>query len=391
MIFQALDDKSECIGIYVDGKLSFEDFPDNLTKTWRYSASITDPAVEYAWIRAGGRNIADCCPEDLCNELQDTQRKMKAYLKSFKIAKVNMADHCVFDLIPHDFLVQFCEIKNKITEHVFDTYEKPHNYEHLDGVYKLLHKIRYQKLNLNGDDCKHLFYSSMNRQKIQELMKNYRRIDYNMFGTVTGRLSTHPGSFPILNLKKDLRRIIKPHNDLMMSFDYNGAEIRTLLELCGQEQPEYDIHEWNIQNVINDLEMTREEAKLYFFAWLYNPESNDIDSEYYDREKVLDSHYKGGYIHTPYGRKIKVEQRKALNYLIQSTTADRVLEKAIVIDQMLEGKRSFISHIVHDEIVIDYADEDRDMVLPLRDIFEDGYVANLRAGKDYYNLNEIKI
>ena len=80
-----------------------------------------------------------------------------------------------------------------------------------------------------------------------------------------------------------------------------------------------------------------------------------------------------------------------MNYLIQSTTADRVLEKAIVIDQMLEGKRSFISHIVHDEIVIDYADEDRDMVLPLRDIFEDGYVANLRAGKDYYNLNEIKI
>jgi hypothetical protein len=69
----------------------------NLTKTWRYSASITDPAVEYAWIRAGGRNIADCCPEDLCNELQATQRKMKAYLKSFKIAKVNMADHCVFD------------------------------------------------------------------------------------------------------------------------------------------------------------------------------------------------------------------------------------------------------------------------------------------------------
>ena len=75
-----------------------------------------------------GRNITDCCPEDLCNELQATQRKMKAYLKSFTIAKVNMADHCVFDLIPHDFLVRFCDIKNKITEHVFEEYEKPDNY-----------------------------------------------------------------------------------------------------------------------------------------------------------------------------------------------------------------------------------------------------------------------
>tara|TARA_R110002074_G_scaffold191916_1_gene357795 strand:- start:483 stop:1121 length:639 start_codon:yes stop_codon:yes gene_type:complete len=212
-----------------------------------------------------------------------------------------------------------------------------------------------------------------------------------MFGTITGRLTTHPESFPVLTLKKDLRRIIKPHNDLIMSFDYNGAEIRTLLDLCGQEQPPYDVHEWNIQNVINDLEMTREEAKLYFFAWLYNPESNDIESDYYDREKVLDKYYIDGYINTPYGRKIKVEQRKALNYLIQSTTADRVLEKAVLVDKMLEGKKSFISHIVHDEIVIDYSDEDRDMVIGMREIFEDGYMANVKAGKDYYNLNELKL
>jgi hypothetical protein len=391
VLFQTIDDKTECVGVYVNGKLLFDDVPENLTKTWRYSGSINDESVEYAWIRAEGRNITDCCPPDLCNELQAVQRKMKAYLKSFKIAKVNMVDHCVFDLIPHDFLVRFCEIKNKITEHVFESYDKPENYEHLNEVYKLLHKIRYQQLNLNTEDCKQLFYSSMNRQKIQELMKHYTRIDYNLFGTVTGRLTTHPGSFPILNIRKDLRRIIKPHNDLMMSLDYNGAEIRTLLDLCGQQQPEYDVHEWNIQNVINDLEMTREEAKLYFFAWLYNPDSKDIESDHYDREKVLDKYYKDGYIHTPYGRKIKVEQRKALNYLIQSTTADRVLEKAVLIDKMLEGKKSFISHIVHDEIVIDYSDEDRSMVFGIRDVFEDGYLANLRAGKDYYNLNELKL
>lgn len=391
MLFQSIDDKNECVGIYYAGKLHFESFPEDLTKTWRYSGSITDDCIEYAWLFANGRDLLQACPGELSEDFKRIQRKFRAYVKSFKIAKVNLNDHCLFDLIPHDFLLEFCEMKNKITQYVFDNYEKPPNYDHLDGVYRLLHKIRYQKLNLNVDDCRHLFYSSVNRNTVQELIKNYRNINYNMFGTVTGRLATHAGSFPILNLKKDLRRIIKPHNDLMMSLDYNGAEIRTLLDLSGQEQPPYDIHEWNIQNVINDLEMTREEAKLYFFAWLYNPESNDIDSQYYDRKKVLDRHYIDGYVHTPYGRKIKVERRKALNYLIQSTTSDRVLEKAVLIDKALEGKKSFISHIVHDEIVIDYSDEERDIIVSIRDMFEDGYMANLKGGKDYYNLNEIKL
>ena len=68
-----------------------------------------------------------------------------------------------------------------------------------------------------------------------------------------------------------------------------------------------------------------------------------------------------------------------------------MLAKAVLIDQMLEGKKSFISHIIHDEIVIDYADEDRNIVVGIREVFEDGYLSNFRAGKDYYNLNEIKL
>ena len=31
------------------------------------------------------------------------------------------------------------------------------------------------------------------------------------------------------------------------------------------------------------------------------------------------------------------------------------------------------------------------MVFAIRDMFEDGYLANLRAGKDFYNLNELKL
>jgi hypothetical protein len=192
-------------------------------------------------------------------------------------------------------------------------------------------------------------------------------------------------------MKKELRQLVKPTNDLFVSLDYNGAEVRMLLELCGHEQPKEDIHAWNIVNVFKDETLSRDLAKIDFFAWLYNPESDAITSNIYDREKVLDKYYDNGYISTPYGRKIKVEKRKALNYLIQSATSDKVLDRAVCIDKMLEGRKSFISHIVHDEIVIDYHDEDRSMIGSIKEMFEQDWLANITAGKDYYNLNELKI
>ena len=60
-----------------------------------------------------------------------------------------------FDLEPGDFVVNPNNkewgtgqiqsiIKNKITKHVFENYEKPKNYEHLADVHRLLHKLKYR-------------------------------------------------------------------------------------------------------------------------------------------------------------------------------------------------------------------------------------------------------
>ena len=37
MFFQTLDDKTECVGVYADGKLHFDKMPDNLKITWNHS------------------------------------------------------------------------------------------------------------------------------------------------------------------------------------------------------------------------------------------------------------------------------------------------------------------------------------------------------------------
>ena len=391
MYFQTLDDKTECVGVYAEGKLEFDSIPQGLTRTWKYTGSITDPSVEYAWLYANGARLEQVCPEDLQERLTAAQKRFRAYRKSFEIGKIDLREHCFFDLVPESFLMEFCEIKNQVTEHVFENYEKPLNYNLLSDFEKLLHKIRYQNLNLNKEGCRQLYVSSVGRRKANELMKNNYFIDYNLFGTVTGRLTTRPKSFPILTLKKEFRKLIKPHNDWLISLDYNGAEVRTLLHLSGHQQPKVDIHEWNVKHLF-DNEVDRDTAKTLFFGWLYNPESDAIQTKYYNREKVLDKWYDGGYINTPFKRKIKVDERRALNYLIQSTTSDRVLERAVKIDEFLQNKKSFISHIVHDEIVIDLSDEDRDELPWIKQIFEnDNFMANVQAGKNYLELEELKI
>jgi len=391
MIFQAIDDKSECIGVYTGGKLYFDNFPSPLTHTWKHSESVNHDSVEYGWLLSEGKTLLEAAPDELKSDIQKAINKMAAYRKSFQIAKVDLGQHCIFDLVPHGFLMEFCELKNAITQHVFDTHQKPAHYDHLKDIHRLLQKISYQSLRLDSSSCRHLLTTTQGRQTSQALIKNYPHIRYNLFGTVTGRLTTLPTSFPILTLRKEFRELIKPQNDLFVSLDYNGAEIRTFLDLCGSEQPQTDIHTWNIENIFEDKEMTREEAKTLFFAWLYNPESDQIENEMYNRKKLLDMCYKNGYINTIYGRSISVPERKALNYLIQSTTADRVLSKAVMLDRLLEGSRSFVSHIVHDEIVIDYHDADRASMEEIKNVFEDGYIANVAAGKDYYNLTPLDI
>ena len=197
-------------------------------------------------------------------------------------------------------------------------------------------------------------------------------------------------------MRQDYRKIIKPHNDFFLSLDYNGAEVRTLLGLSGVEQPSEDIHQWNVENVFGgQINITREIAKTVFFAWLYNPSSRAIDTVYYDRQKLLGQWYADGIITTPYHRSIKVTEDKAFNYLIQSTTADIVLAKAVEIDKLLEGKKSFISHIIHDEIVLDLADEDKELTPEIKKVFGEtrygNYMVNLRAGKNYFDLKELSL
>jgi len=291
MLFQTLDNKEECVGVYCNNELHFDTIPDDLTRTWNYSAFLRErEGVEYAFLYAQ-KALGDACAPHLAQEWGAINDRMKAFLRAFTTAKVNLTENCFFDLVNERFLREYCEIRNKITEHVFESHSKPENYDFLVELTKVLHDIKHRKLNVDAWALKDIIHEKRARDFTQKLSEISLSCDYNIFGTKTGRLTTKRNSFPILTMDKRFRKVVKPTNDWFVSLDFNGAELRTFLALSDMEQPDVDVHEWNRQNIYGGIG-TRDEAKERFFAWLYNPKSQDyLTDGSYDKDAVMEKYW----------------------------------------------------------------------------------------------------
>ena len=116
MLFQTLDDKTECVGIYVDNQLFFDldEVPGDLTTTWKYAPYLRNLDIEYISLYLEGGKIGDVIPEYLKDDWEDVSRRIVAFKRSLSIAQVNTYENCFFDLVPQRFLVEFCEVKNQL-------------------------------------------------------------------------------------------------------------------------------------------------------------------------------------------------------------------------------------------------------------------------------------
>ena len=392
MLFQTLDNKRECYAVFCEETLYH--YPNNLdlTRTWAYTPHYKSRQIEYAQIWALGASLDDACPEHLKDQWLAINKKAKAFITSFHESKVNLDDVCFYDSVPRKFLLQYNSLKNEITNYVFEHYKKPKNYDFLSDLIVFLNKISKQELNLRIKNLD--FINPKVRASFSKVKDSNKHVVYTPWITATGRLSTTQKSFPILNLNKELRSVILPQNDLFVELDYNSAELRTFLGLLDREQPDDDLHDWIRKNIFKDR-FSREETKRKVFAWLYNPKaSNKKLNAYFDRDLLLQKYYVDGHIYTPYHRKIKVDEAKALNYAIQSTASDLFLTAAMKIDNMLGEKRSFISFCVHDSLVIDFAKEDKPLIESLisefsKNVFGE-FKTNLSIGKDYGNMRQLR-
>lgn len=394
MFFQLLDNKFDCAGTYLDGQFIWDRVPNGVSKTWSYSDHLYGMDIDYAQLLVAGKSLNDVCPPHLTQRWDDANNLLKGHYKAIKTSSIDISDVCFYDLIPQKHLQHYFDAKNEITRWVFENVEKPQHYNLLKRTQAAVKELKKHPVNLNSFA---VYISSADDMKAKHLYDQFGDdtpyVDYDIFGTITGRLTTKKNSFPILNLKKELKKHVRPNNDVFLELDFNAAEVRTMLALQDHNQPEEDIHEWNIQNVFKK-DLSREEAKTKLFAWLYNNESKTIQSDYYDRESLVEKYYDGEKIQTPFGRSIACPVRKALNYLLQSSSSDNTLDRFCKISNFLRATRSHVAFVVHDSVVIDLHKDDRFLIPQLSEMFGDTklgrFKVNCSLGKNLGDMREFK-
>lgn len=376
MILQTLDIRNNCTGIFDKTSFLFDNYDEIVKKysyAWKHSPVLDDEKYKYLFLYLKGEDLS---PYSYDSELyEEVSLRMESQAKAAQTAKIELDEMCFFDIIPEVQLVRWFTIRRQCMDRLLDTTSAP-----LD--YAILHKA-------------HVLASEISQtERVYGETKS--RIDYNIFGSATGRFTTKKGSIPILNIKKENRSQLLPNNDLFLELDFNAAELRTLLSLSGHSQPSVDIHEWNINNAFQ-TPLDRHRAKQRVFAWLYNPEANDDKLEaVYNREIFRDFFSSEDEIlTTPFGRKLYVEERKAQSYLLQSTTSDIVIENAYKIMKTLKDRRSQVAFTLHDSVVLDFAREDYGLVRDIKDIFETTrlgtFLSNVSIGSNFGNMKEIQL
>ena len=400
MIFEIIDKKQECTNIVSDGKIISKPNYENLTKTWDYHPSLNNSNIEYAYLYAQGKSLDECCPEHLRDEWQRVKDIHKAFIKSFTVAKVEAENHCFYDLVPSSFVIDYFSTKSKITEHVISNNERPKNYDFMLELLKLIKNISSRKLNIKKEEMIPLVHEVPALNFYKKIGKVTPFVKYNMFGTITGRLTTRRDSFPLLTMNKKWRSVIAPNNDWLVELDFNAAELRCMLALNDKEQPLDDVHEWHgkIFNNLLDKDLSRDEIKGKIFSWLYGPLGISLGipevEKLYSKRNILNKYWDGSKVINYFGRMIESDEFHALNAILQSTTSDAFLRRAVDVNNKLVGKKSYIMGLVHDSLIIDFSRDDKDSLNEIVSLFGDTelgkFKVNVSVGTNFGNMKKLR-
>lgn len=332
-------------------------------------------------------------PDSLNKEMRRVSSKIQSHIQAAKTAKINLSKIPLYQIAPENIMLDFYRSSEKVLQYVFDTIDEPYNYETLSRVNEIIKNIQYNPLFIDKEFLRSFVSKNhLETAFVKKMMTEECKIKYDIFGTITGRMTTDKSGLSIMTMPKELRPAILPKNDFLVEIDYNAAELRVALSLLGHPQPKEDIHDWNMSNVFKNTS-DRSDAKKKIFAWLYNSKSENPEIEkIYNRSQILQEYYDNEKIKNFFGREIFCEPKVALNYIIQSTAADMFSRQMIKIYDIIKERRTSILYTMHDSVVLDFAHEDRYLLNKILQEFSatdlGDFLVNISVGEKY---NDMKV
>lgn len=120
------------------------------------------------------------------------------------------------------------------------------------------------------------YFSKKIMSEIDTQSKEFKKIEYNLFNTATGRMTIDSG-LNLLTLKKSNRNILKSTFDggKILEIDIRNLEPRILMGMYRDDVPE-DIYAWIKEENLSDMNIGRDTIKIMLFKIMYGASSNSI-------------------------------------------------------------------------------------------------------------------
>ena len=336
-------------------------------------------------------------------------KQFQTFQKAYKNSKY--FNEYISEIMPENWLRDLCINTYQKLRQEFDsirnsigTIELSDFYIHSMRTQLLLQQLRKYRVKLNDKTIEGFVEQKLTIPGVLEKKNINLNLDYDFWGAVSGRLSHFPHSFPILNLRKDLRSCIVPHNDYFVDFDYRAADITPIIYMCypGIDFDSIDLYDW-VCKLINLNEPDRSKMKQKVFASLYAREESELHKKMRVEDKIQQFIIRKTdtetWLLTPYNRLLKIPNREnqiqLLPYIIQSVTNDSMLSTIIKVQELIDNNnlKSKICFLIHDEFVMDVVESELEWMNQIGEIMKDTrigkYSIHTKIGNNFGDMKEI--
>lgn len=332
--------------------------------------------------------------------------------------KIDIISHEIYNLVGEEFNISS---PKQLGEILFLKLGLPGGVKTTKG-YKTDVKVMHKLLGTHPVIEKILEYRNLTKiySTYLEGLENYIYEDgkihtiFKQTLTRTGRLSSVEPNLQNIPVRDEngrkIRKAFLPTNDCFLSADYSQIELRILAHISGSKElqeafiNDTDIHTkvasdiYDVEEIAVTKEM-RSTAKAVIFGIVYGisgfglgenleisaKEAKKFIDKYYElypgvkryMEEIVKEAYEEGCVRTLFNRKRVIDELNASNYMvrqsgerialntpIQGTSADIIKKAMIEIYKEFEEKniKSKIILQVHDELIIDLLEEEKDVV-----------------------------